>query len=49
MSKSTIRFSTFPRTEAPPIFIPSIVEVFRAHETEIATADSTPADTKPAS
>jgi len=35
--KSTIRFSSFPRTEPPPDFVPEIVEVFRQHEAAIAT------------
>jgi hypothetical protein len=37
MTSSTIRFSTFPRTEPPPSFVEGIVAVFRQHESEIAT------------
>jgi hypothetical protein len=37
MNTSTIRFSTFPRTEPPPDFIEGVVAVFRQHESEIAT------------
>lgn len=37
MSISTIRFSTFPRTEPPPGFVEDVVTVFRQHENEIAT------------
>jgi hypothetical protein len=37
MSVSTIRFSTFPRTEPPPEFVENVVAVFRQHEREIAT------------
>lgn len=37
MSTSTVRFSTYPRTEPPPAFLQGVVEVFRAHESEIAT------------
>ena len=37
MSDSTIRFSTFPRTEPPPDFVDALVAVFRQHEGEIAT------------
>jgi hypothetical protein len=32
-----IRFSTFPRTEPPPAFIPEIVAAFRLHEEAICT------------
>lgn len=35
---STVRFSSFPRTEPPPEFIRAIVQVFRSHENEISTA-----------
>lgn len=41
MAKSTIRFSTFPRTKAPPPFSDPIVEVFRKHETPISTGRPT--------
>ncbi len=34
---SSIRFSTFPRTEPPPSFVEGVVAVFRRHEAEIAT------------
>ena len=34
---STIRFSTFPRTEPPPEFVASLIQVFEKHETSIAT------------
>jgi hypothetical protein len=37
MKSSTIRFSTFPRTEPPPTFVEDLVSVFRKHEDEIAT------------
>jgi hypothetical protein len=37
MSDSTIRFSTFPRTEPPPGFVEDVVAVFRQFEREIAT------------
>ncbi len=37
MKTSTIRFSTFPRTEPPPGFVEDVVAVFRQHEGEIAT------------
>ena len=37
MSDSTIRFSTYPRTEPPPGFVDDVMAVFRQHEKEIAT------------
>jgi hypothetical protein len=37
MAKSTIRFSTFPRTEPPPDFVPKLVELFKVHESAIST------------
>lgn len=37
MNESTIRFSTFPRTEPPPGFVQEVVATFRDHENEIAT------------
>ncbi|MFX0195856.1 MAG: hypothetical protein ACFFCW_07025 [Candidatus Hodarchaeota archaeon] len=37
MPKTTIRFSTFPRTEPPPVFVNELVNVFRAHERAIST------------
>ncbi|WP_052958274.1 hypothetical protein [Aquamicrobium sp. LC103] len=36
---STIRFSTFPRTEPPPGFTEKLVAVFQTRENSIATAD----------
>lgn len=39
MPKTTIRFSTFPRTIPPPEFVRSVVDVFAAHESQIATAE----------
>ena len=32
-----IRFSTFPRTQTPPRFIPDLIERFKGHEQEIGT------------
>jgi hypothetical protein len=37
MNDTTIRVSTFPRTEPPPSFVEDVVAVFRQHEGEIAT------------
>ncbi len=37
MTASTVRFSTFPRTEPPPGFVEDVVAVFRQHEGAIAT------------
>ncbi len=37
MKSSTIRFSTFPRTEPPPEFVDDLITVFRNHEDEVAT------------
>jgi len=34
---SSIRFSTYPRTELPPEFVTPIADVFKSHETEIST------------
>ena len=34
---STVRFSTFPRTEPPPSFVEDLVAVFRQHEERIST------------
>lgn len=34
---STIRFSTFPRTETPPSFTAQLIEAFRTREASIAT------------
>jgi hypothetical protein len=39
VAKSGIRFSTFPRTEPPPEFVPGLVALFQAHESKIATHD----------
>jgi hypothetical protein len=36
-SKSTIRFTSFPRTEPPPEFIPKVIGAFRAFEAEMGT------------
>ncbi len=33
-----IRFSTFPRTQTPPRFVPSLIEPFEQHEQEIGTS-----------
>lgn len=35
--QSTIRYICYPRTEPPPDFVISIVEVFRKHESEVGT------------
>ena len=37
MKPSTVRYSTFPRTEPPPGFVEDVVAVFRQHEGAIAT------------
>jgi DNA-binding PadR family transcriptional regulator len=37
MTKSTVRFTCFPRTEPPPAFVAGIVEPFRACEPEVGT------------
>ena len=37
MNKSTIRFTSFPKTEPPPPFASELADVFRRHEPEIAT------------
>lgn len=34
---SNVRFMTFPRTEAPPLFTKEVVHVFQKHEAEICT------------
>ncbi len=39
MAKSTVRFSSFPRTAPPPEYVTSIVGVFQSREGEIATRD----------
>ncbi|MCY3802619.1 MAG: hypothetical protein OXG46_13715 [Chloroflexi bacterium] len=33
-----IRFSTFPRTQTPPTFVPDLIERFGRHEQEIGTS-----------
>jgi len=39
VSDSTIRYQSFPRTRPPPEFVRELVNVFRAHEDEIATEE----------
>lgn len=39
MADSSIRYQSFPRTSPPPEFARELVNVFRAHEDEIATED----------
>ena len=34
---TTIRYSTFPRTQAPPPFLGDVIDLFKAHENEIGT------------
>lgn len=34
---STVRFTSFPRTKPPPAFVPQVIAVFRAHESDIST------------
>ena len=41
MGSSKIRFTSFPRTEAPASFIPDVVDVFKKHEKKIGTASGT--------
>jgi hypothetical protein len=36
-TSSAVRFSTFPRTQRPPDFVPAIVDVFRTYESTIGT------------
>jgi hypothetical protein len=38
MATSSVRFSSFPRTEPPPQFVPSVVRAFATHERDITTA-----------
>jgi hypothetical protein len=38
VAKSTIRFSSFPRTAPPPTWAGDVVRVFEAHEARIATS-----------
>lgn len=37
MSSTTVRFTTYPRTEPPPAFVGEVVTVFRDHEGDIRT------------
>ena len=37
---SSIRFSTFPRTEPPPSFVENVIAVFRKYEKDIATENN---------
>ena len=37
MAKTTIRFTSFPKTEPPPTFASDVAAVFRKHEAAIAT------------
>jgi len=37
MTDTTIRFISLPLTEPPPHFVPQVVQVFRDHESAIAT------------
>ncbi len=37
MARSSIRFSTFPRTAGPPEFVAKVVKIFENHEGNIAT------------
>ena len=37
MSKSSIRFISYPRTEPPPSFVPTIVDAFRSAEVQIGS------------
>ena len=39
MRKSSIRYSSFPRTEPPPEFASELVDVFKTHEDAISTID----------
>ena len=41
MSDTTIRFRSFPQTEAPPALAAQLAEVFRAHELQVATTHLT--------
>jgi hypothetical protein len=41
MPTSTVRFSTFPRTESPPHFLADIVAIFERHHDAIATTKLT--------
>lgn len=37
MPKTSIRFNSYPRTEPPPAFVPSVVEAFRTAEAQIGS------------
>ena len=37
MPKTSVRFTSYPRTEPPPQFIPTIVEAFRSAEVQIGS------------
>ena len=37
MAKSTIRFSSFPRTAPPPAYVGQVVEVFQSNEEQVST------------
>ena len=39
MRRSSIRWTSYPRTESPPSFVTKIVEVFRKHEAKISTRE----------
>ena len=38
MGRTSIRFTSFPRTEQPPAFAIDLAGVFRRHEEQVATA-----------
>jgi len=38
MPATSVRFTSYPRTEPPPTFVDAVVGVFRAHEAHIGTA-----------
>jgi len=38
MKKTSIRFTSFPKTEPPPSFAEDVTGVFRRHESEVGTA-----------
>ncbi len=37
MRKNRVRFSCFPKTKPPPMFVPAVVDVFEAHYDQIST------------
>jgi hypothetical protein len=37
MTKSTVRYISFPRTKAPPYFVPTVAGIFYKHEQQIGT------------